>query len=132
MYLIRYSRDCDYHDLLDTGLLHTRRLLNIRFQLVKMKPSLRMRSNVRSHYPILLSTTKILLNAKNQISTFSEQHVWYYCRFVLFSFNLSCSVLWIRHTMRVYYPSGIFRLFGHSGTLKIIYIPYAMIPYTKV
>jgi hypothetical protein len=40
--LIRYSRACgSYQDFLDKGLLLTRKLLNQRFLLVKLKPSLR-------------------------------------------------------------------------------------------
>ena len=40
--LIRYSRACiSYHDFLDRGLLLTRKLLNLEFQMVKLKSPLR-------------------------------------------------------------------------------------------
>ena len=48
--LIRYSRACDsYHDVLDRGLLLTRKLLNQGFLLVKLKSSLGRKLYGRHH-----------------------------------------------------------------------------------
>jgi hypothetical protein len=58
--LIRYSRACgSYNDFLDRGLLLTRKLLNQRFLLVKLKSSLRKfygrHHDLVDHYGISVS-----------------------------------------------------------------------------